>query len=93
MEIPLKPDAPLPQPAKPYSLSPLDQEILNKFIDEGLQDGIIQLSHSPIAAPIFLVPKPGKKEKQPVIDYHALNAATVKYRGPLPNAQKIIDFL
>ena len=41
MEIPLKPDAPLPQPAKPYSLSPLDQEILNKFIDEGLQDGII----------------------------------------------------
>ena len=36
MEIPLKPDTPLPRPAKPYSLSPLDQEILNKFIDEGL---------------------------------------------------------
>lgn len=93
MKIPLIPGATPPKPAKGYSLSPLDQRILDKFIDNGLKDGIIQLSKSPYAASIFLVPKPGTDKKRPVIDYRLLNAITIKNSSPLPNSQRIIDFL
>ena len=78
LKIELEEGAMQPKPAKGYPLSPNDQKLMDEFLDKALEDGIIQISNSSYAAPIFLVKKPGTDEKRPVIDYRALNAITNK---------------
>src|SRR5678815_3236446 len=47
-----------PMRQSPYPLHPERLKLVNKEIEELLQEGIIEESESPWAAPIVLVPKP-----------------------------------
>jgi hypothetical protein len=80
-----------PQKSVIYKLSPLEQQELNKFLNENLSTGHIQHSKSKQAAPFFFAKKAPKINApnqnpglQPIIDYCYLNAHTVKDRYSLP---------
>jgi hypothetical protein len=65
-----------------YLISPLKRKGLDTFISEGLSNGCICLSKSPMASPVFFVKKDG--ELWFIQDYQVLNAMTVKNRYLLP---------
>jgi len=54
--------------AKIYPLLPLQQEALDKWLDEHLAKGSIRPSKSPISSPVFFVPKKDGKLRL-VADY------------------------
>ena len=89
--IDLKPDA-QPRRAKVYPLSTVEQQELDKFLDEHLSSGRIRPSKSPMASPFFFVKKKGG-DLRPVQDYRALNEMTVKNAYPLPLISELIDKL
>lgn len=64
-------------------MSPIEQEELDRFLDENLKSGRICPSKSPMASPVFFVKK---KDGLPcfIQDYRKLNALTVKNVYPLP---------
>jgi len=71
-----------PKTCKVYPLSASEQKELDEFLKENLESGRIQLSKSPMAAPVFFVKKKDGKLHL-VQDYRALNAMTVKNKYPL----------
>ena len=81
-----------PKLSKVYPLSLLEQTELNAFLEENLRTGRIRLSKSPIAAPVFFIKKKDGSLRL-VQDYHALNAATVKNKYPLPLISKLVSQL
>jgi len=84
--------AKLPKLAKVYPLSLVERNSLDTWIDEELRKGYICPFTSPIAAPFFFVKK-YNGSLQPVIDYRALNAITVKNRYPIPRIADLIESL
>jgi len=84
--------AKLPKPAKVYPLSLAERNSLDTWIDEELKKGYIHSSTSPIAAPFFFVKK-HDGSLQPVMDYRALNAITIKNRYPIPRIADLIESL
>jgi len=78
--------------SKVYPLSPLEQAELDAFLEENLHTGRIQLSKSPIAAPVFFIKKKDGLLRL-VQDYRALNAITVKNRYPLPLISELVSQL
>jgi len=66
-----------PKSSKVYSLSPLEQEELNTFLEENLHIRQIRPSKFPIAAPMFFIKKKDGS-LQLVQDYCALNAERVQ---------------
>ena len=63
---------------------------LKAYIETNLENGFIQRSSSPAAAPIlFLKKKDGSLRL--CVDYRALNSITVKNRYPLPLISEILD--
>jgi len=66
-----------PKSSKVYSLSPLEQEELNTFLEKNLHIRWIRPSKSPIAAPMFFIKKKDSS-LQLVQDYCALNAERVQ---------------
>ena len=60
-----------------------------KLIQEFLQAGLIQESHSPYAAPAILVKKKDGSYRF-VVDYKRLNLITIKDSYPLPNMEETI---
>ena len=65
-----------PKKGKIYLLSPLQKNMLDKWIKEQLTKGYIQLSKSPQASPFFFVEKKDAKKLQPCQDYQYLNEYT-----------------
>ena len=55
--IDLVPEAKAVWKAKIYPMSPNEQGELNKFLDEQLEKGYIELSKSPLASPVFFIKK------------------------------------
>jgi len=82
----------LPKPAKVYPLSLVERNSLDTWIDEELRKGYIHSSTSPIAALFFFVKK-HDGSLQPVMDYRALNAITVKNCYPIPRIADLIESL
>lgn len=74
--------APLPR-GRLYPVSQQEQKSLDTYIQEGLRQGIIQPSTSPMTAVFFFIKKKNGGLRL-VIDYRALNAISVKRREPLP---------
>jgi hypothetical protein len=85
-------DKDLPPHKGIYALSPSEKDILKNYIDEALLCGWISPSKSPIAAPIFFVPKKDGSLR-PCVDYRALNARTKKNRFPLPLISELFSRL
>ena len=86
------PGAPESLRTKIYPMSPIEQEELDRFIEENLRKGYIQPSKSPMASPVFFVKKKDSKLRF-VQDYRCLNEFTVKNRTPLPLVSDIVNRL
>ena len=82
----------LPKPAKVYSLSLVERNSLDTWIDEELRKGYIWPSTSLIAAPFFFVKK-YNRSLWSVMDYRALNGITVKNHYPIPRIANLIESL
>lgn len=66
-----------------YNMTKEELVVLRKTLTELLDKGFIRVSHSPAAAPVLFVRKPGGGLRF-CVDYRALNAITKKDRYPLP---------
>ena len=77
---------------KIYPLGRLEQEELDKFLDEQLRTGRICPSKSPMASPFFFIKKKDGSLR-PVQDYRKLNEITVPNQYPLPLIPELIDRL
>lgn len=75
---------------KIYPLSSVEQEELQKFLNENLKTGRIRPSKSPMASPFFFIKK-ANGTLRPVQDYRKLNEGTIKNKYPLPLIQELID--
>src|SRR6266404_3904195 len=82
--------APLPPRSRPYQLTPDQMEEAWKQLKELEDAGMIEDSTSPIAAPLFFVPKKDVTQRM-VIDYRKLNDITVKDAYPLPNMEELLE--
>jgi hypothetical protein len=89
-KIDLTPGAELPRPAKPYHLTPAQMDKARSQLRELEEAGMIAPSDSPMAAPLFFVPKKDGGH-QMCIDYHKLNAITVRDAYPLPNMEALLE--
>jgi len=79
--------------AKPAFRTPIaHRKILQEEIRKMLDEGVIQPSKSPWAAPLFLVKKKGGSWR-PVIDFRGLNAVTKNDVYPLPLIDDYVDAL
>ena len=75
---------------KVYPLALVEQNQLDKFLDENLKSQCICPSKSPMASPIFFIKK--KDGSLCLIqDYQKLNTLTVKNTYPLPLIPNILN--
>lgn len=89
--IDLTPGAPLPN-GPIYQRSVLENDEINRQIQELLQKGHIRLSSSPCGSPIVLVQKKDGTWRL-CIDYRVLNKITVCNRYPIPRIDDLSDQL
>ena len=85
-------DNTLPISHRPYRISPLEAEYLQKELDKYCKLGVISPSNSPWAAPVILVKKKNGEYRM-VIDYRKLNSVTKKDAYPLPRIDDLLDTL
>lgn len=77
---------------RPYRYNPAQKDEIEAQVADMLAQGIIQLSRSSFASPVLLVQKKDG-EWRFCIDFHHLNAITVKNRYPLPVIDELLDEL
>jgi hypothetical protein len=76
----------------PYRMVEVELKLLKVELDSLLEKGFIRPSASPWGSPALCVPK--KDETQCLcVDYHALNAVTIKNKYPLPQIGDLINQL
>ncbi|CAF1489537.1 unnamed protein product [Adineta steineri] len=80
-----------PPASRPYPQAD-KEEPLYELIQEYLEAGLVTESHSPYAAPAFLVKKKDDTYRF-VVDYKNLNLVTIKDSSPLPNMEDTINKL
>ena len=73
-------------------MSPAELKALDDYIKDALTKGWIHESQSPAGAPILFIPKKSG-ELCLCVDYHGLNAVTIKNQYPLPLISKLLDRL
>ena len=73
-------------------MSPAELKALDDYIKDALTKGWICESQSPAGALILFVPKKSGKLHL-CINYHGLNAVTIKNRYPLPLISELLDRL
>lgn len=89
--INLKPDSVPPQ-QRVYRMSPAELEELQRQLEIYLEKGWIRPSASEFGAPILFARKADGSLRM-CVDYRALNAITIKDRGPLPRMDELFDHL
>ena len=96
-KIPSIPGDNAPVNVKQYRYPPQLREVIQKEIQELLDNDIIEESESPYNTPLWIVPKKpdsqGNKRWRLVIDFRALNEKTIASAYPLPNITEILDQL
>ena len=75
-----------------YNMSPAELKALDDYIKDALAKGWICESQSPAGAPILFVPKKSGKLRL-CVDYHGLNAITIKNQYPLLLISELLDCL
>jgi len=73
-------------------MAPVEQEVVEKHVQEMLADGVIRPSESPWASPVVLVSKKDGTTRF-CIDYRALNEVTKKDVYTLPRIDEVLDAL
>ena len=73
-----------------YNLSPLELDVLCKYMNDNLKKGFIQHSQSPSGAPILFVKKADGSLRL-CVDYRGINKITIKNRYPLPLILELLD--
>ncbi|RWS00391.1 hypothetical protein B4U79_07363 [Dinothrombium tinctorium] len=81
-----------PVKQNPYRCSLREDDLIGQFIEELLQNDIIEPSNSPWASPIVIVKKKDGTSRM-CIDYRKVNSFTVKDSYPLPRIDDIFDSL
>ena len=85
-----------PVKQRPYRVAWTQRKIIDKFLDDMLDAGVIVPSSSAWSSPVIIVPKkkdPQSKEPQYrfCTDYRKLNSVTKKNSAPLPNIADTLD--
>ncbi|GBG71890.1 hypothetical protein CBR_g10826 [Chara braunii] len=75
-----------------YRMNEEKLEVLRTQLDDLIDKGWIRPSCSPYGAPVLFVRKKNK-ELRLCIDYHKLNAQTIKNVGPLPRIDDLVERL
>jgi hypothetical protein len=81
-----------PVNVKPYRYSPTQKDEIERQVKEMLLNGVIQPSSSPFASPVLLVKKKDGSWRF-CVDYHHLNAITIKNKYPMPIVEELLDEL
>lgn len=88
--IELKPGASPPSVRPLHHQSYKDSATIQQYVQEGLEEGRLQVSQSPYGAMVLVVRKKDGTDRV-VIDYRGLNEITVKNRYPLPLMDEMFD--
>jgi hypothetical protein len=91
MTIDIEEGSVIPRQA-PYSASQLEQQEINKIINDHIEAGQVIPSKSPYGAPVLLVKKK-TGDWRLVVDYRKMNAVTKRMNFPLPDIGEILDAL
>ncbi|GBG84361.1 hypothetical protein CBR_g38333 [Chara braunii] len=75
-----------------YRMSEEELSVLRAQLDDLLEKGWIRPSSLPYGAPVLFVQKKNK-DLQLCIDYHKLNAQTIRNAGPLPRIDDLLERL
>ena len=88
--IELKPGAE-PVKQRPFHLQGERREALAKMVDQLIEEGKLEPGKSAWSSPAFPVPKKRPGEYRLVVDYRALNDATIADAHPLPRIEDILQ--
>jgi hypothetical protein len=77
---------------RPYRYNPAQKDLIERQISDLLRKGMIQPSCSPFASPIILAQKK-TGDWRFYVDYHRLNALTIKNKYLLPVIDELLDEL
>lgn len=91
LHIPHK-EAIVPFNIRPYRYSTIPRDMVDKLVNEMLNQGIIQYSNSPFASPTVLVRKNDGSWRL-CVDYGRLNQSTIKDYFPIPLIDDLMDEL
>ena len=89
LKIELEEGAPL-LPGRLYSLSPVELETLQAFIDKNFHFGFIRLTSSSHAAPVLFIKKKDSSLRL-CVNYRGLNKISKKDQYPLPLISNLLD--
>ncbi|KAF3771544.1 Transposon Ty3-I Gag-Pol polyprotein [Nymphaea thermarum] len=81
-----------PVKSRPYRYNRVQRETLKELVRKMLKIGVIQPSRSPFASPALLVKKKDGSWRF-CVDYHTLNAITIKDRYPILMVEDLLDEL
>lgn len=82
----------IPVYQRPRRLSHMEKEIVDKQMNEWLEDGTIRPGNSDYASPVVVIPKKDGSYRV-CIDYRKLSKKTIKDRYPTPIMEDVLDAL